>query len=876
MTELFDRLKAALASSYDIEHELGQGGMATVYLARDLKHRRRVALKVLKPELAAFGPERFLQEIEIAANIAHPHVLPVYDSGQADGFVYYSMPYMEGGSLEDRIQRDGEFPIPEATRVLRDVADALAAAHAQGVVHRDIKPHNVMFSRGHALVADFGIAKALTDATDKEALTTAGVSLGTPRYMSPEQAGGDPDIDHRSDIYGLGVVAYELLAGEAPFLGQTTQALVAAHIVDKPVPLRKHRPSVSKELERVVMLCLEKKPADRWQSAEELRDALDSFVAPTEGARVSSFMMRPASRFTPRLVGGIAAGAIGLFAVVVLVMGLLQRDAEGSAPERLVIAALPFENVSDPSNDAFTSGIHDNVISQLAKVSRFRVIPRTSVREYAGATMGVSEIGAELGADAILTATVQRAGDQVQITARLMDAKTEDILWDETAVRELTVEGFFAVQGEIVQSIATALQTTLTSAERQSLMEMMTTSLDAWNAFSQGREYFYRSSRESDMRVALRSFESAIQYDRDFADAYAYLASVKLFMYWQRFETDETWVQSAKDDVDRAFAIDANSPGAFAALGSYYYWGFRDYDRALAAFETADSLLPDIPEVASGMGAINRRRIGGAETALEHFRRAAELDPRSPVHGEDIRVTLRLLRRWEDATAAVDQALRRHPDVADLYLEREVYRLGRTESADSVLATIDEARALANVDDAFLYQASWLATLARDYDRAEQLLSDVRNDVHAAGWVRPLELGLIRIAQGDAAAAAPLLESARVLLEQQLVGGDTDAPIYALLGWVYAGLGRRQEALAAGQRATELLPIGRDAYYGPRHVRKLAQTYALLGDASGAVPLLDSILSIPAELDIFQLRLDPIYDAIRDAPEFQRLLAGRQ
>ena len=208
MTELFERLKVALASRYAIEHELGQGGMATVYLARDLKHRRNVALKVLKPELAAFGPERFLQEIEIAANIAHPHVLPVYDSGKAEGFVYYVMPYMEGGSLEDRLQREGEFPIPEATRVLRDVADALAAAHAHDVVHRDVKPHNVMFSRGHALVADFGIAKALTDATNKGALTTAGVSLGTPRYMSPEQAAGDPNIDHRSDIYGLGVVAY--------------------------------------------------------------------------------------------------------------------------------------------------------------------------------------------------------------------------------------------------------------------------------------------------------------------------------------------------------------------------------------------------------------------------------------------------------------------------------------------------------------------------------------------------------------------------------------------------------------------------------------------------------------------------------------------
>src|SRR5512145_2620955 len=224
MTETLERLTAALASTYAIERELGAGGMATVYLAEDLKHHRQVALKVLRPDLAAtLGPERFLREVTIAANLQHPHILPVYDSGQAGGFLYYVMPFVEGPSLRDRLLKERELPVIEAARILRDVADAMAAAHAKGVVHRDIKPENVMLSGRHALVADFGVAKAVSEATGRQSITTVGVALGTPSYMSPEQAAADPQVDHRADIYALGCLAYELLSGHPPFRGDSAQ-----------------------------------------------------------------------------------------------------------------------------------------------------------------------------------------------------------------------------------------------------------------------------------------------------------------------------------------------------------------------------------------------------------------------------------------------------------------------------------------------------------------------------------------------------------------------------------------------------------------------------------------------------------------------------
>jgi tRNA A-37 threonylcarbamoyl transferase component Bud32/tetratricopeptide (TPR) repeat protein len=284
MPEPLTNLTAALSGRYEILRELGAGGMATVYLARDVKHDRQVALKVLRPDLAAtLGPERFLNEIRIAANLTHPHILPVHDSGEAGGFLYYVMPYIQGESLRDKLEREGELPVAEATRILRDVADALAAAHAAGVVHRDIKPDNVLISGRHAMVMDFGVAKAVSEATGRQEVTTAGVALGTPQYMAPEQAVADPHIDHRADIYALGVLGYELLTGRPPFAGATSQQVLTAHVTVTPDPVTAWRPSVPPALEQIVARCLEKKPADRWQRSDELVPLLEALSTPSGG-----------------------------------------------------------------------------------------------------------------------------------------------------------------------------------------------------------------------------------------------------------------------------------------------------------------------------------------------------------------------------------------------------------------------------------------------------------------------------------------------------------------------------------------------------------------------------------------------------------------
>ena len=319
MTESLSRLTAAVADRYTIQRELGQGGMATVYLAQDLKHDRLVAIKVLREDLSAsLGGGRFLREIKIAAQLQHPNILPLLDSGESGGFLYYVMPYVTGQSLRERIGREGELPVHEAVRLMMEVVDALAHAHEHGVVHRDIKPDNVMLSGRHALVADFGVAKAVSEATGRNTVTTLGVAVGTPTYMSPEQAAADPHIDHRSDIYAVGVMAYELLAGRPPFTGATPQQVLAAHVTEAPDLISKRRPGISPSLEQTIMRCLAKRPADRWQTAGELLTALEPLATPSGGMTPTHTRPVPGVKPLWRIPIMVVIGVVAVLALAVL------------------------------------------------------------------------------------------------------------------------------------------------------------------------------------------------------------------------------------------------------------------------------------------------------------------------------------------------------------------------------------------------------------------------------------------------------------------------------------------------------------------------------------------------------------------------------
>jgi tetratricopeptide (TPR) repeat protein len=436
-------LKAALADRYRVEREIGSGGMATVYLAHDLRHNREVAVKVLRSELAAaLGPDRFLREIRIAANLNHPHILPLFDSGEVDGFLYYVMPFEEGQSLREKLAVKGELPIAEAVRLLRDVVDALAHAHAKGVVHRDIKPDNVLLSGRHALVTDFGVAKAVSEATGLDKLTKVGVALGTPTYMAPEQGIGDVHVDHRADIYAVGVLAYELLTGRPPFLGTTPQMILSAHIVDTPEPVTKYREAVPPALEQMVRKCLEKKAADRWQSAEELLLQLEALATPSGGVTaIGTIPVAPAKRRWK--AAAVAMAVVGVSAVIVAVNLIPRGSGVELNPNRVLV--LPFENrTGDASLDQVGVMAADWLTEGLfALTGVVEPVPTEQVRQLIRAraegsvapgvnTEGLAEA---TGAGTLVSGSYYQRGDSLEFQAQVFNAIEGTILGGTEPVR---------------------------------------------------------------------------------------------------------------------------------------------------------------------------------------------------------------------------------------------------------------------------------------------------------------------------------------------------------------------------------------------------------------------------------------------------------
>jgi TolB-like protein/tRNA A-37 threonylcarbamoyl transferase component Bud32 len=449
-----ERLKAALSGRYTVDREVGAGGMATVYLATDDKHDRKVALKVLRPELAAvLGPDRFPREIRIVAQFHHPHILSLYDSGESAGFLYYVMPFVEGESLRERMRREGELPIAEAVRILREVVDALAYAHERGIVHRDIKPDNVMITGRHAVVTDFGVAKAVS-AAGGEKLTTVGMAVGTPTYMAPEQAMGEVNVDHRADLYAVGVLGYEMLSGKPPFDGPTAQAILSAHVLEAPPNLRELRPTVPPVLAEALVRCLAKNPADRWQSAEELLTQLE-MVGATPSGGVTPTDTRPISATATRRPVSRRSWIAGVMAAVVVVGGLgvgwIAGVGRGGGGGIERIAVLPIEDISG-EDEVFVDGMHAALTSALSGISTVGVAPRSTMMLYKTAPKPTREIADELGLDAVVETTVFRAGEIMRINVQFVDPKTTRSLWSDTYERNVT--DVLAAQNDIVARIA--------------------------------------------------------------------------------------------------------------------------------------------------------------------------------------------------------------------------------------------------------------------------------------------------------------------------------------------------------------------------------------------------------------------------------------
>jgi serine/threonine protein kinase/Flp pilus assembly protein TadD len=605
-------IEKALAGRYDIRRELGRGGMATVYLAQDVKHDREVALKVLHQELSSsLGPDRFLREIKVAARLNHPHILPLHDSGEAAGYLYYVMPYVEGESLRARLNRAGKLPLDEALYLARGIAGALDYAHRQRVVHRDIKPENIMLHEGEAMVMDFGIAKAVSVASG-DTLTQMGMMVGTPAYVSPEQAAGETDIDGRSDQYSLACMLYEILSGRKAFEGATTQAVLSKRFSD-PVPsLRKVEPGIPDEIDEAVTKALSKEPRERYTTSGEFAKALvwPKVITPGDQATVK----------------------------------------QTAAPKS--IAVLPFADMSaERENGYFTDGMAEEIINALTTIKALRVASRTSSFAFKGTTEDIRQVGKKLDVSTVLEGSVRKAGMKLRINAQLVNVADGYQLWSQRYDRDM--EDVFAIQDEIAQNIVKALRVILSEDEKRAIEKVPTANVEAYECYLRGRQFFHQFQKSA-LEFARQMFTRAIEIDPTYTLAYAGLADCCSLLY-TNFDASEANLLNADTASRRALELGPELAEAHVARGHAVSLRGNQAD-AEAEFETALRLNPQLFDAAY-MFARALLAQGQLERAAVMFERASELRPEDYVVPGLLGGTYSSLGRTADAQRAYRRQL---------------------------------------------------------------------------------------------------------------------------------------------------------------------------------------------------------------------------
>jgi TolB-like protein/tetratricopeptide (TPR) repeat protein len=818
-TEPRTTLQSALADRYRIERELGRGGMATVYLAHDLKHDRKVAIKVLRPELAAvLGAERFLAEIRVTANLQHPNLLPLFESGEAGSFLYYVMPYVEGETLRARLERERQLPVDETIRLVTLLGNALAYAHAHGVIHRDLKPENILLQSGQPVIADFGIALAVAQAGGPR-VTETGLSVGTPHYMSPEQAAAERVIDARSDQYALAAVTYEMLSGEPPHTGPTAQAVIARLMTEQVRSLRATRPGVPVEVDRAVARALAKSPADRFGSVAAFVAALTQPADPAGG--------RPRRRASRWLLLPTVALAIAL-----AVFGLSRLrgagHAEAAAGDNLrVVAVLPFRNLSrDTAQQYFSAGMTEEIATQLSRVAALRVLSRTATAQYDTVGDRLRRMSRELGVGSVVDGSVRLAGDRVRIAVELTNVRTGQSLWSDQYDRQLS--DLFAVQDDVAHKVTAALQATLTPAEAKRVGHAPTSDMAAYQLYLRALELNPVLRTENLSGGAL--LEQAIRMDTTFAAAYAQLARNQMFrsVAGERAYTDSAFVAARK-----AIALDPELADGWFALADLESVVLklsdarRDYLRALELNPSHGGAMADLANVYVALGRFDE--------ALDWSLRNQELNP-TESHGP-YHVTLGLMPLDDDSATArfLLAAERRFP--TELRIQALLAWLDLRRGSDQ--AALERARRMvrnAPDDTEGPPNLAELAVVVGDSDAASLIGPLARQDPEAAGQMFPESLrslyALTLQRQGDTRRAAEL--------------------------W--------REAAAAAHRK---VAAGAESYTAPM---ELAAISAMEGQTDAALEWLERGYRAGWK-DARFLNLDPFFASVRREPRYQDLAA---
>ena len=885
MADLRTQLETALAASYTIVRELGRGGMATVYLARDLRHDRPVALKVLHPELAAtLGPERFQREIRLAARLQHPHILTVHDSGEvprpgSPSLLWFTMPFVEGESLRERIRRERQLPVEDALRIAREAAQALQYAHEHEVVHRDIKPENLLLTRdGNTLVADFGIARALGGDGDQR-LTETGLAIGTPAYMSPEQAAGDRGIDARTDVYSLAAVLYEMLAGEPPYTGATTQALLAKRFTEPPPGVRAVRSSVPEAVDTAIRKALASTAADRFSKIAQFAQALQA-AAPATTTTTPPATPAPSRR--RRIPVAATTMVLGFLIGLGVLFGWLRRQGgesgAGATSEIRRLAVLPFDNLGAPEDEYFADGITDEIRGKLSAIPGLQVTASRSAAEYKKSSKDLTTIARELGVDYLLVGKVRwekpKGGQsRVRVSPELIQVTTGSTRWEQPF--DASITDVFQVQADVASRVAQALDLALGASQKQALAERPTRNLPAYDAYLKGEE-ISRSLSAGDpptLRRALVYYDQAIALDSAFAPAWAERARAYSILYTNSVP-EPALARMALESAERARTLAPERPEGYLALAEYYRSVRQDGVRALEQAQLGLKVSPANVNLLV-VAALAQQSLGRWAAASELLGRAESIDPRSATTAWRRTRSLLYLRRYDEALAASARGLQVAPTDLALLETRAMVHAARGDLAaartiiGSVPAGVDPAALVAYV--ATYYEMFWLLDDAQRTLLYQLTPSHFDDDRGAWG----LALAGAYALQGDSRRSSAYADSARAALEEQLRDTPDDAQLHTLRGTALAYLGRKSEAIREGQRGMELMPTSRNAFTGPYNHHQLIRIYILVGEPDQALDQLEALLEVPYFLSPGWLKIDPIFAPLRGNPRFELLVTGK-
>jgi serine/threonine protein kinase/Tfp pilus assembly protein PilF len=691
-------IAAALADRYTIERELGRGGMATVFLAEEKKHGRKVAIKVLRREItAALGTERFLREIGIAARLSHPHIVPLIDSGEAGGVLYYVQPHVPGGSLRERLERQKPLSLKESLRIAQEVGAGLDFAHRNGFVHRDVKPENILFADGHAVLGDFGVARACCG-DEGSTVTEVGIAVGTPEYMSPEQASGESALGNPSDIYSLACVVYEMLTGAPPFHGLSARATMAKHVTETAPAVRGLRPDVPAPVERALARALAKDPAERYETAAEFVDAL-----------------------------------------------LAEGPGTGRAPAvSRSIAVLPFVNASpDPENEYLSDGITDELIDALAKIGGLRVSSRTSVFALKGKPLDVRAVGALLGVSVILEGTVRKSGDKLRITAQLTSTDDGRLLWSQRYDRKLA--DVFTIQDEIAGTIVSTLRATMFADLSEHIPRRYTENIQAYGLYLKGRYAWNKRTREG-VAEAIGFFEQAIAADPLYAPAYAGLAdSYALDVDYRSIPVAEMFAR-AQEYARKALELDESVPSAHASLAWVLFIFDWDWDAAEREFRRAIELDPRYASAHQWFAFLLASR-GQHDAALLEGHTALELDPGSVSVRRGVGWLYYYARRFDQARDHLARAIEMNPMAVESYrmLATSVALQGDLEEGERLFRETLTLPAAGAYTKAGL---GWVLAMAGRRAEAEALLEEIEESARET-YVSPVPFSILHIGLGN-------------------------------------------------------------------------------------------------------------------------------